>query len=186
MSAVELVGVAIAIPQPHAEVLTGWRRRVNDPAADLIWPHVTLLPPTPVRDDEMDKLHSHLESVAEAARPFDMHLYGTGTFRPISPVVFVQVARGVANCELLEAAIRSGPVYRELDFPYDPHVTVAQDTDEAGLDDAYEGLAGFAARFTVERFALFSRGAGQRWAWRQEYELGRPVSPPDDGGITAP
>ncbi len=29
-------------------VLAGWRRRVRDPAADLIWPHVTLLPPTPV------------------------------------------------------------------------------------------------------------------------------------------
>ncbi|MDT4944898.1 MAG: hypothetical protein QOH14_1631, partial [Pseudonocardiales bacterium] len=34
------VGVAVAIPKPHATVLTNWRRRVGDPAADLIWPHV--------------------------------------------------------------------------------------------------------------------------------------------------
>ena len=86
-------------------------------------------------------------------------------------MVFVQVARGVADCELLEAAIRSGPLERDLDFPYHPHVTVAQDIDEAGLDEAYEGLAGFTARFTVTGFALFSRGDDRRWHWRTEYLL---------------
>ncbi len=86
-----------------------------------------------------------------------MHLFGTGTFRPISPVVFVQVARGVADCELLERAIRSGPLDRALEFPYHPHVTVAHDVDDDALDEAYDGLAGFVARFTVESFQLFER-----------------------------
>ena len=48
-----LVGVAIAIPQPHATVLANWRRDVGDPAADLVFPHVTLLPPTAVSADSM-------------------------------------------------------------------------------------------------------------------------------------
>ena len=43
-----LVGVAVAIPQPHASVLTSWRRRVGDPSADSVFPHVTLLPPTAI------------------------------------------------------------------------------------------------------------------------------------------
>ncbi len=103
-----------------------------------------------------------------------MHLYGTGTFRPISPWCSSRSLAGSPTARLLEAAIRSAPVDRDLDFPYHPHVTVAQDIDEVGLDDAYEGLAGFVARFTVERFALFSRGAGQRWAWRQEYRARSP------------
>jgi 2'-5' RNA ligase len=166
------VGVAIAIPQPHATVLTNWRRRVGDPAADLVWPHVTLLPPTPVPIDAMDKIEKHLADTAAAGHPFVMHLAGTGTFRPTSPVVFIQISRGVSDCEVLEKAIRQGPLERDLEFPYHPHVTVAQDIDDSGLDLAYDGLAGFVARFSVRRFGLFSRDPGQRWRWRTEFELG--------------
>ncbi len=145
------LGVAIAIPEPHATVLTTWRRRVGDPQADLIWPHVTLLPPTPVPAGQLDTI--------------------TGTFRPMSPVVFIQVARGVADCEMLEKAIRTGPLERRLDFPYHPHVTVAQDVPDDALDLAYDGLSGFVARFVVERFSLFERHPDGKWLPRTEFDL---------------
>jgi 2'-5' RNA ligase len=176
MSDEVMLGVAIAIPQPHATVLANWRRQVGDPAADLVFPHVTLLPPTPVPADSMDEVEKHLAGAAAAHQPFVMHLSGTGTFRPTSPVVFIQVATGVSDCEVLERDIRSGPLDRELDFPYHPHVTVAQDIGEAALDDAYDGLAGFVARFQVERFVLFSRSGDGRWTWRTEFPLGRAAS----------
>ncbi len=167
----EVVGVAVAIPEPHATVLSKWRRQVGDPAADLVYPHVTLLPPTPVPVTRMDEVEQHLAEAAAHHSPFVMHLAGTGTFRPTSPVVFIHVATGVSDCELLERAIRRGPLERDLDFPYHPHVTVAQDIPDAALDEAYEGLAGFVARFPVERFALFSRAPGGSWTWRTEFEL---------------
>lgn len=171
-----MLGVAIAIPEPHATALTNWRRRVGDPGADLSWPHVTLLPPTPVAAGAMAEVERHLAATAAASDAFLMHLAGTGTFRPASPVVFVQIARGVTDCELLEKAIRQGPLERDLDFPYHPHVTVAHNIDARGLDEAYEGLAGFVARFSVERFGLFSRDADRRWRWRTEFELGGEVA----------
>jgi 2'-5' RNA ligase len=166
------LGVAIAIPEPHATVLTKWRRRVGDPAADLIWPHVTLLPPTPVPVSAMDDIHAHLQQAAAAQEPFVMHLSGTGTFRPTSPVVFIQIARGVGDCENLEKAIRTGPLARELQFPYHPHVTVAQEIEDEALDAAYDGLSTFVARFPVGAFALFSRDGQQRWQWQTEFHLG--------------
>jgi 2'-5' RNA ligase len=166
-----VLGVAIAIPQPHATLLTNWRRDVGDPAADRIFPHVTLLPPTPVTCAQMDGIEEHLRTAAASSAPFTMHLSGTGTFRPASPVVFVQVARGVSDCEALECAVRRGPLERELQFPYHPHVTVAQEIDEASLDRAYDGLSGFVARFRVEKFVLFSR-EHDRWSWRTEFALG--------------
>ena len=174
-----VVGVALAIPQPHASVLTSWRRQVGDPAAEQVFPHVTLLPPTPVAADAMDDIRTHLQSVADASEPFSMHLAGTGTFRPLSPVVFIQVATGVSQCEVLEAAIRRGPLTRELDFPYHPHVTVAHDIDDAALDDAYEGLSGFVARFSMDRFVLFCRRPDGEWTWSREFRLGGavPVEP---------
>jgi 2'-5' RNA ligase len=170
------LGVAIAIPRPHATVLTNWRRQVGDPAADRIWPHVTLLPPTPVDKADMDAIHQHLRASAAAGAPFVMHLAGTGTFRPTSPVVFIQIARGVSDCELLESTIRRGPLHRDLEFPYHPHVTVAQEVSDDALDEAYDGLAGFVARFPVSSFALFSRASDGRWQWHTEFALGGAAS----------
>jgi 2'-5' RNA ligase len=165
------LGVAVSIPQPHATVLTGWRRRVGDPAADLIFPHVTLLPPTSVDVDDLGAIEAHLESAGHAVGRFAMHLSGTGTFRPLSQVVFVQVAAGLADCELLETHIRSGPLSRDIDFPYHPHVTVAHDLPDAALDVAYEGLATFVARFAVESFTMFERGTDGAWLPRREFPL---------------
>jgi 2'-5' RNA ligase len=166
------LGVAIAIPEPHATVLSDWRRQSGDPAADLMWPHVTLLPPTPVSHDDLGVIEEHLARSARTVEPFEMHLSGTGTFRPVSPVVFVQVARGVANCEVLEAAVRSGPLERELDFPYHPHVTVAQLVAEPELDRVYDGLAAFTARFEIASFQLFCRVDDGHWQTRSEFSLG--------------
>ncbi len=166
------VGVVIPIPEPHATVLTGWRRRVGDPQADVIPPHVTLLPPTDVERADLDAIEKHLSASAAGGGPFTMHLFGTGTFRPLSPVVFIQVARGLADCEVLEQSIRSGPLERDLEFPYHPHVTVAQEIPDAALDEAYDALSAFVARFTVDHFSLFERPDDGPWLTRREFELG--------------
>lgn len=167
-----LVGVAIAIPQPHATALATWRRDVGDPAADLVFPHVTLLPPTAVAEAALPEVEAHLADAAAAHHPFVMHLSGTGTFRPLSPVVFIQIATGVSDCEVLESGIRRGVLARDLQFPYHPHVTVAQDIADDKLDVAYDGLAGFVARFRVDGVVLFSRDPDGRWQWRKEFPLG--------------
>ena len=172
MSRPVTLGVSVAIPPPHATVLANWRRQVGDANADLVWPHVTLLPPTPVPAEVLTDVEAHLRSAALAQQPFAMHLAGTGTFRPTSPVVFIQVATGVSQCEILERAIRRGPLERELEFPYHPHVTVAQDVDDAALDEAYDGLAGFVARFLVDSFVLYCRDTAGRWAQHMEFPLG--------------
>ncbi len=67
-----------------------------------------------------------------------MHLRGTGTFRPVSPVVFVTVAEGISGCEQLASSVRRGPLAADLQFPYHPHVTVAHHLDDDTLDRAFE------------------------------------------------
>ena len=142
------IGVSIAIPSPHAEMLQAKRASFGDPLAESIPTHVTLLPPTEVDDDELVDAVEHLEDVAaEQGHPFPMVLRGTGTFRPISPVVFVQVSGGLADCELLEKAVRRGPLKRKLDFYYHPHVTVAHHVPEENLDRAFTELADFECTF---------------------------------------
>jgi 2'-5' RNA ligase len=166
------VGVLIEIPEPHASVLSGWRKRVGDELGAVIPPHVTLLPPTPIEQAALPAVHTHLARAAESGHPFPMHLFGTGTFRPMSPVVFIQVARGIADCESLEQSIRSGPLLRELDFTYHPHVTVAQEIPDEKLDEVYDGLSNFVARFPVDHFSVFERGADGVWNHHEDYRLG--------------
>lgn len=165
------LGVVIRIPQPHATVLTGWRHRIGDPMAAEIPPHVTLLPPTKIERGDLADIDKHLHEAAAASEPFPMHLLGTGTFRPLSPVVFIQVARGLAECEMLERAIRTGPLERDLEFPYHPHVTVAHHVSDEALDEAYDGLSDFVARFPVGSFQLFELQSDE-WVLDTEYQLG--------------
>ena len=148
-------GVAIGLPEPYTSELQDWRRHLGDPNAAGIPPHVTLLPPTALREQALVQVEEHLRAVAAQEEPFEMVLRGSATFRPVSPVVFVPVVKGLADCERLEAQVRSGPLERELKFPYHPHVTVAHDLPEDALDRAFDGLARYEATFTVWGFTLF-------------------------------
>jgi 2'-5' RNA ligase len=158
-----MIGVSIAIPPPYGDELQRWRASFGDPLAGSIPTHVTLLPPTEVPLEDLEEFRAHLESVAKAAAPFRMTLRGTGTFRPVSPVVFVQVAGGLAECEQLEGAIRGGPLHRDLAFNYHPHVTVAHHVDEASMDRAFEDLAGYTCTFEVTEFHLYEHGTDRVW-----------------------
>jgi 2'-5' RNA ligase len=166
------IGVSLPIPQPYAKELQECRRSFGDPLADAIPTHVTLLPPTDVATEAMPSVHAHLASAAAAARPVDMIRRGTGTFRPVSPVVFVQVARGIPACERLEHAVRSGPLDRELSFPYHPHVTVAHGVPDEALDRAFDELATYSCSFDVHGFDLYEHGVDLVWRSVATYDFG--------------
>ncbi|RZS90285.1 2'-5' RNA ligase [Motilibacter rhizosphaerae] len=173
------IGVAVAIPEPWGAELQAHRRSFGDPLADAIPTHITLLPPTAVDDELLGQVEEHLLTIAQRDEPFDLHLRGTGTFRPVSPVVFVQVARGISELERLEDGVRSGPLTRDLAFPFHPHVTVAHDVPEEALDRAFEGLARYEAKFRVWGFSLYEHGADGVWRPQRDYVLGRSLPGPD-------
>jgi 2'-5' RNA ligase len=132
-----------------------------------------LLGPTEVASGRLAEIDRHLAGVAGGFPPFTLHLRGTGTFRPLTEVVFVTVAAGISECELLAAAIAGcGAIRRELRFPYHPHVTVAQDVAPEQLDAVFADLAGFEARFRVGGFTLFEHGPDGKWHARCDYLLG--------------
>jgi 2'-5' RNA ligase len=169
-----VIGVVVAVPEPWSQLLIDWRAKVGDPQASMVPPHVTLLPPTEVPAADRPAISAHLASVARAHPPFAMHLSGTGTFRPVSEVVFVAVARGIGDCELLAGDVRRGPLARSLSYPYHPHVTVAHDVPPDMLEFAYSGLADLSAEFLVEHFTEFEQTPGGAWAVAREYPLTGP------------
>ncbi|HEY7174956.1 MAG TPA: 2'-5' RNA ligase family protein [Micromonosporaceae bacterium] len=165
------IGVAISIPEPWANVLDAVRTSSGDPLAAFIPPHLTLLGPTEVDPVLIGDVESRLETVAAGHPPFRVHLRSTGTFRPVTEVVFVAVAAGISECESLAADIRRGSLARELRYPYHPHVTIAHDVPTDALDRVYAELDEFEALFTADHFTLYVHSADGHWRPLRDYKL---------------
>jgi 2'-5' RNA ligase len=178
---VPTIGVSVAVPEPWGSELQQYRIDLGDESARHIPTHITLLPPHEVADSAMDDVVAHLGEVGSRTEPFRVHLRGTGTFRPVSPVVFVGVVEGISACEQLAADVRRGPLVIERTFPYHPHVTVAHDLPEVQLDKAFAELTGFDASFEVEEMWMYFHDDASGWRPTQAFGLGVQDSGPVSG-----
>jgi 2'-5' RNA ligase len=160
---VATIGVSIAVPEPWGSRLQQFRVANGDVQGAAIPTHITLVPPVEVEQSRMGDVGRHLDAVAAAAPPYRIHLRGSGTFRPVSPVVFVSLVEGISQTEQLAWSCRRGPLGVELDYPYHPHVTVAHLSDEVLLDRAFEDLATFDCVFTVSEFHLYVHDDDRGW-----------------------
>lgn len=167
------IGVSIAVPDPFGTALQDFRVALGDASARHIPTHITLVPPAEVPDGALGDIEAHLARAAAGQAPFRVRLRGTGTFRPVSPVVFVGVVEGISSCEVLAAATRTGPLAVQVGFPYHPHVTVAHDLGDDQLDRAFAELADFDAGFEVSEFWLYVHDDQHGWQPTQAFRLGR-------------
>jgi 2'-5' RNA ligase len=169
---VPTIGVAIAVPEPWATELQDYRQDIGDPTADGVPSHITLIPPIDVGDN-LAEIEAHLGHAAQQHEGFRVHLRGTGTFRPVSPVVFIGLAEGISQCEQLAADVRSGPLGLDLSFPYHPHVTVAHHLGDEELDRAFDDLAAFECAFDVSDFHLYVHAGELGWQSSRSFPLNR-------------
>ena len=169
------IGVSVAVPDPWGSDLQDYRISLGDETATGIPTHITLLPPIDVEDHLVPLILEHLGSAAAKTPAFTAHLRGTGTFRPVSPVVFVNVVEGIWGCEMLASAVREGPLAIDVAFPYHPHVTVAHRLENALLDRAFEEMSSFDCRFLVDHFWLYEHRAGEGWMPAKDFGLATPT-----------
>ncbi|KRF05378.1 2'-5' RNA ligase [Arthrobacter sp. Soil782] len=167
----KLVGVVIAIPEPIAGELERWRASFGDPMAALVPPHITLITTTPAAD--WPSTIAHVREVASAQSSFTVTLKSTGTFRPLTPVVFINVTEGFESCVDLHRRLQAGPLARDLEYPFHPHVTVAHDVSEANMDSAEVQLDDFEASFTVRTMGLYEHDVTGVWKLREELAFGQ-------------
>jgi 2'-5' RNA ligase len=165
------IGVALALPEPWATELQDYRTGLGDATAGLIPTHITLVPPVDLTEDEIGQAETHLAEAAAQTDPFKVHLRGTGTFRPVSPVVFVSVAEGISECEQLASRVRKGPLDVPLQYPYHPHVTVAHHLPDDAMDRAFDELAGFECAFEASQFHLYRHHEEHGWRPARDFAL---------------
>ncbi|MFT4010467.1 MAG: 2'-5' RNA ligase family protein [Nocardioidaceae bacterium] len=166
------IGVSVAVPEPWATQLQSYRESLGDDTAATIPTHITLLPPVDFDDSLLPEIIARLQDAAGEAEPFEVHLRGTGTFRPVSPVVFVGVVEGISGFEALAALVRRPPLDVSVEFPYHPHVTIAHHLSDDLLDRAFEEQSGFECRFLVEHFWLYTHDEDKGWIPTCDFPLG--------------
>jgi 2'-5' RNA ligase len=166
------IGVSLAVPEPWGSRLQEFRVANGDTQGATIPTHITLVPPVEVDQQRLADVERHLDAVAAASSPYGVHLRGSGTFRPVSPVVFVNLVQGISPTEQLAKDCRRGPLDLQLDFPYHPHVTVAHLDDNELLDRAFDDLATFDCAFTVDAFHLYVHDPGLGWKATRDHPLG--------------
>jgi 2'-5' RNA ligase len=163
------VGVSIAVPEPFAGELQRWRELFGDPQASAIPPHITIAPPSRLSLAGLAHLQTHLGRAAAARAPFAVGLRGTGTFRPVSAVVFVAVTEGADECTALAESVLAEPHLPDPAFPYHPHVTVAHGLAEEELDEARDKLAAYEASFLADALWLYEQGEDGVWSARRRF-----------------
>jgi len=172
------VGVILGFPPAIAEELQRWRASFGDPMAGVIPAHITLVTTTPT--DDWEAARAHVREVARSQSPFMVTISGTGTFRPVSPVVYINVEEGFEACVDLHQKLQAGPLERELPFAYHPHVTIAHDVAPESLDEAETVLESYKATFPVVSMGLYEHDADGIWQLREELDFGTETD--DDGG----
>jgi 2'-5' RNA ligase len=171
---VPTIGVSLAVPEPWGSRLQGFRVANGDLQGAAIPTHITLVPPVEVETEDLEHVERHLLDVAGRVPSYAVHLRGTGTFRPVSPVVFINLVEGISRTEQLADACRSGPLGRDLNYPYHPHVTVAHHPDDDRLDRAFDELADFDCTFPVTDFHLYMHDGDQGWMATRDFVLTGP------------
>lgn len=165
------IGVSVPVPDPWGSRLQAYRVGLGDHQARGIPSHITLLPPYELKEGEYDDLIDQLSYCASSTPAFDVRLLGTGTFRPVSPVVFINVVAGISVFETLVSHCHRGPARPETRFPYHPHVTVAHGLDDALLDRAYDELADFRADFRVDALWMYRHDVAHGWNPERSFPL---------------
>ncbi|MGN8224599.1 2'-5' RNA ligase family protein [Gracilimonas sp. BCB1] len=140
-------------------------------------PHITLLSPFRLEDQNEVKLSSLIEDFTKSATPFEVQLRDFSTFPP--RVIFIDVEKTPALMnmqEQLEELARSNPDLFNYNYdkrPYHPHLTLAfKDLTKKNFYKAWKEFENrdFDGSFTADTLHLL-RHDGVRWQVQSSHPI---------------
>jgi 2'-5' RNA ligase len=122
------------IKTPVGEFVENLRRELH-PELPQLCAHLTLLPPRPLQDSEGSALQE-LARICGQAEPFEVVLGEMGSFAPVTPTVYIRVAQGASRLHELHDEMNQRALAFHEQWPYIPHVTIAQMANEPAAEQA--------------------------------------------------
>ncbi len=143
-------------------------RRELYPKAPDFPAHVTLLPPRHLAGSEADA-EQLLTRICAHSEPFEVILGEVETFIPVTPTVFIRVAKYAYKMRELHDRLNTGALFFDEPWPYMPHMTIAkmpEMVDAMGASEiARRRWAQYmgSRRIIVEQVTFVREGDDQRW-----------------------
>lgn len=164
------------VNHPVGEFVESVRRELH-PHLPLLAAHLTVLPPRCLRGSETAALEM-LDEICSHIQPFEVTLGDVETFVPVTPTVFIRVARAAYRMRELHDQLNTGVLAAEEAWPYMPHLTIVKLSAEEHADQASEIARQHWARYKdgkqipVERLT-FVREQESGWVDLAPVHLGR-------------
>jgi 2'-5' RNA ligase len=161
------LGVALLLPDSVAAEVDGLRRGLGDSSRQRIPPHLTLVPPVNVREDQLGTALTVLREAAAAAPPvMTLTLGPPRTFLPVNPVLYLAVDGDRDALGRLRDRVFVPPFERPLSWPFVPHVTIADEAAPDRIEAAMTALASYVAVARFDRVHVLQElkgEKGRRW-----------------------
>ena len=161
------LGVVLLVPEPWATEVDGLRRALGDEALGRVPPHITLVPPVNVRDEDLATALDLVHAAARQCPALDLRLGPAASFAPVSPVAYLAVSGGaeaLGRLEVLRAELHQGPLDRPSDLPFVPHVTIAIELPDDRLAAAVAALGDYGADVHIDRLHVLAELPDRTWA----------------------
>ena len=171
-----LVYAAVAYVRSPVGIFVEELRRELHPAHTHANAHLTVLPPRPLRGTEQEAL-GVLGELCQTVPAFDITMGDVESFVPITPTIFLRVARGAYRMRELHDLLNRGALDYQEPWPYMPHLTIvkADTEDEAEKVEAIarQRWKAYTDTRTVRIASLtFVKGNGERWVDLAKVHLG--------------
>ncbi len=131
---INLFALVVYIPDPLARFLDDLRRELTPGC--LPRAHVTILPPRPIAIS-VEAAIERARSIVSGFAPFDVVAGDVDIFRS-SDVVYIRIKEGEPELRDLNRELNTGPLACNEQYPYQPHITLAQDLKPAEVPDIFD------------------------------------------------
>jgi len=172
-----LLYAAVAYVRSPVGIFVEQLRRELHPAHTHADAHLTILPPRQLRGTEQEGVDL-LTEICHTTAPFDVIMGDVETFLPLTPTVFIRVARGAYRMRELHDRMNRDIFLCDEPWPYMPHLTIVKaDAEEEVpkvMDIARQRWKEYSDSHKVRIAKLsFVKGNAERWVDLAAMPLGQ-------------
>jgi len=176
---INLFALVVYVPDPLARFLDDLRRELTPGC--LPRAHVTILPPRPLIFS-VAAATEKARSIVSGFAPFDVLLDGVEIFQS-TDVIYLAIKDGERELRELYRTLNTGSLASDEQYPYEPHITLAQELEPGQVKEIYElarkhwAACPHSRRFYAERAVFVQSKDDGTWVDLAEFRFqGVPVA----------